>query len=223
MSSRPPGTCARSAPASRRWPRWTRPSCSSPRRSCGHRSSWSARSPRSGKLPVVLFTAGGIATPADAAMMMQLGRRGRVRRLRHLQVRRPGPAGGRDRAGHHLPRRPRRDRQGQPRSGRGDGRASTWRRCRRPSGSRPAAGERAPHRGAGPPGRRPRAPGRAARAGCRGRDRAAARGTGRGRRPGPPRWRVHHHGQAGAPASTCSNRCAPPSAAACRCTARAPG
>ena len=28
---------------------------------------------RSGRLPVVLFTAGGIATPADAAMMMQLG------------------------------------------------------------------------------------------------------------------------------------------------------
>ncbi|MGO4245180.1 pyridoxal 5'-phosphate synthase lyase subunit PdxS, partial [Janibacter sp. RAF20_2_2] len=30
----------------------------------------------SGKLPVVLFTAGGIATPADAAMMMQLGAEG---------------------------------------------------------------------------------------------------------------------------------------------------
>ena len=28
------------------------------------------------KLPVVLFTAGGIATPADAAMMMQLGAEG---------------------------------------------------------------------------------------------------------------------------------------------------
>ena len=28
---------------------------------------------RNGRLPVVLFTAGGIATPADAAMMMQLG------------------------------------------------------------------------------------------------------------------------------------------------------
>ena len=28
---------------------------------------------REGKLPVVMFTAGGIATPADAAMMMQLG------------------------------------------------------------------------------------------------------------------------------------------------------
>ena len=26
-----------------------------------------------GALPVVLFTAGGVATPADAAMMMQLG------------------------------------------------------------------------------------------------------------------------------------------------------
>ncbi|MFM2277706.1 MAG: hypothetical protein RIT12_1102, partial [Actinomycetota bacterium] len=28
---------------------------------------------RTGKLPVVLFTAGGIATPADAALMMQMG------------------------------------------------------------------------------------------------------------------------------------------------------
>ncbi len=31
---------------------------------------------RNGKLPVVLFTAGGIATPADAAMMMQHGAEG---------------------------------------------------------------------------------------------------------------------------------------------------
>jgi pyridoxal 5'-phosphate synthase pdxS subunit len=31
---------------------------------------------RTGTLPVVLFTAGGIATPADAAMMMQLGAEG---------------------------------------------------------------------------------------------------------------------------------------------------
>jgi pyridoxal 5'-phosphate synthase pdxS subunit len=31
---------------------------------------------RAGKLPVVLFTAGGIATPADAAMMVQLGAEG---------------------------------------------------------------------------------------------------------------------------------------------------
>ncbi|PKQ26204.1 MAG: pyridoxal 5'-phosphate synthase lyase subunit PdxS [Actinobacteria bacterium HGW-Actinobacteria-4] len=31
---------------------------------------------KTGKLPVVMFTAGGIATPADAAMMMQLGAEG---------------------------------------------------------------------------------------------------------------------------------------------------
>jgi pyridoxal 5'-phosphate synthase pdxS subunit len=31
---------------------------------------------RAGKLPVVMFVAGGIATPADAAMMMQLGAEG---------------------------------------------------------------------------------------------------------------------------------------------------
>jgi pyridoxal 5'-phosphate synthase pdxS subunit len=31
---------------------------------------------RDGKLPVVLFCAGGIATPADAALMMQLGAEG---------------------------------------------------------------------------------------------------------------------------------------------------
>ena len=42
----------------------------------GATTSWSPRSPRPGKLPVVLFTAGGIATPADAAMMMQLGAEG---------------------------------------------------------------------------------------------------------------------------------------------------
>src|SRR5690606_19088520 len=31
---------------------------------------------QAGRLPVVLFTAGGIATPSDAAMMMQLGAEG---------------------------------------------------------------------------------------------------------------------------------------------------
>ena len=31
---------------------------------------------REGKLPVVLFCAGGIATPADASLMMQLGAEG---------------------------------------------------------------------------------------------------------------------------------------------------
>ena len=49
-------------------------------------------------------------------------RRGRVRRLRHLQVRQPGAARGGDRQGHHVLRRPRRDRQGLPRPGRSHGR-----------------------------------------------------------------------------------------------------
>lgn len=75
-----------------------------------------------GKLPVVMFTAGGIATPADAAMMMQARCRGRVRRLGHLQVRQPGAARRRDRQGDDVLRRPRRDREGLARPGRGDGR-----------------------------------------------------------------------------------------------------
>ena len=40
------------------------------------RCSSSARSPRDGRLPVVLFCAGGIATPADASLVMQLGAEG---------------------------------------------------------------------------------------------------------------------------------------------------
>ncbi len=43
--------------------------------------------------------------------------RGRVRRLGHLQVRRPGGARRRDRQGHHLLRRPRRAREGVARVG----------------------------------------------------------------------------------------------------------
>ena len=59
-------------------------------------------------LPVTLFTAGGgIATPADAAMMMQPGARGRVRRLGIFCPETPSSGCG-DREGHHLLRRPRR-------------------------------------------------------------------------------------------------------------------
>ena len=75
-----------------------------------------------GKLPVVMFTAGGIATPADAAMMMQLGAEGVFVGSGHLQVRQPGRARRGDRQGHHLLRRPGHHRQGVPRPGRGDGR-----------------------------------------------------------------------------------------------------
>ena len=75
-----------------------------------------------GKLPVVLFTAGGIATPADAAMMMQLGAEGVFVGSGHLQVRQPRAAGRGDREGHDVLRRPRRGREGLPRPRRGDGR-----------------------------------------------------------------------------------------------------
>ncbi len=75
-----------------------------------------------GKLPVVLFTAGGIATPADAAMMMQLGAEGVFVGLGHLQVGQPGRARRGDRQGHDVLRRPRRHRQGLAWPGRGHGR-----------------------------------------------------------------------------------------------------
>ncbi len=43
------------------------------RRSSARRSSWSSTSHEHGRLPVPNFSAGGIATPADAALVMQLG------------------------------------------------------------------------------------------------------------------------------------------------------
>ncbi len=43
-----------------------------PRRSA-RRTNWCVETRELGRLPVVNFAAGGIATPADAALMMQLG------------------------------------------------------------------------------------------------------------------------------------------------------
>ena len=53
--------------------RWTRTSCTPPPRSIAAPTTWSKLVAEQGRLPVVTFTAGGLATPADAAMMMQLG------------------------------------------------------------------------------------------------------------------------------------------------------
>ena len=61
-------------------------------------TNWFAWSRKTGKLPVPNFSAGGIATPADAALMMQLGRRGRLRRLRHLHEGARHSAGRRERS-----------------------------------------------------------------------------------------------------------------------------
>ena len=78
---------------------------------------------RLGSLPVVLFTAGGIATPADAAMMMQLGADGVFVGSGIFKSGSGGDAGGRAQAGHrHRARdaslqRARRHRRGDPRPG----------------------------------------------------------------------------------------------------------
>ena len=48
-------------------------SCLPRRRSTGHRTSSVRWVAENGRLPVVTFTAGGIATPADASLGMQLG------------------------------------------------------------------------------------------------------------------------------------------------------
>ena len=56
-----PAQCGRRASSSR----W--------RRTSRRRSRSSKRSPQTGKLPVPLFCAGGISTPADASLVLQLG------------------------------------------------------------------------------------------------------------------------------------------------------
>ena len=93
-----------------------------------------------GKLPVVNFVAGGISTPADAALVMQLGVGGRVRRLRASSRARIRP-GWRTRSSRRRPtsttRRssPRSRRASAPRCG-----ASRWKPSRSRSASRSAAG-----------------------------------------------------------------------------------
>ena len=74
-----------------------------------------------GRLPVVNFAAGGVATPADAALMMQLGADGVFRRLGHLQVRRPGEKGQGNRGSHHPLQRPEHPRRCIQGPGRADG------------------------------------------------------------------------------------------------------
>jgi putative intracellular protease/amidase len=76
----------------------------------------------SGRLPVVLFTAGGIATPADAAMMMQLGADGVFVGSGIFKSGDPARRGQGDRRGDHLLPRPGDRGQGVARARRADGR-----------------------------------------------------------------------------------------------------
>ena len=93
-----------------------RPSCSTGPSASRPPSRWCRRSPRPAGCRCPLFCAGGIATPADAALAMQLGAEVGVRRLGHLQVERPGAAGQGHRRGHHPLPRSAHPGQGQPRA-----------------------------------------------------------------------------------------------------------
>ena len=73
-----------------------------------------------GELPVPLFCAGGIATPADAALGHAARRASRVRGQRDLQERRPADHGQGDRRGHHPLHRRHHRGQGVTRARRGD-------------------------------------------------------------------------------------------------------
>ena len=90
------------------WAKQLRPRCRSSR-----------SSPSQGVLPVPLFCAGGIATPADAALAMQLGAEAVFVGSGIFKSRRPGAAGEGDRRGDHALRRRRRS---SPRSAAGSAR-----------------------------------------------------------------------------------------------------
>ena len=76
-----------------------------------------------GRLPVVNFVAGGISTPSDAALVMQLGAEGVFVGLRDLQERGSGPDGQRDRPGDDALRGPEDHRRGLEGPGGADARA----------------------------------------------------------------------------------------------------
>ena len=110
-----------------------------------------------GRLPVVTFTAGGIATPADAALMMQLGADGVFVGSGIFKSGDPAATAARDRQGDDALRRP---------ADRGRGLVSAsarrWRQGDRRAGPSRACSRRAA--GSAPADRRPRASGRLPRA-----------------------------------------------------------
>ena len=93
-----------------------------------------------GKLPVVNFVAGGISHPGRRGARHAARRRGRLRRLGHLQERGSGPDGERDRPGDDPLRRPEDHRRGLARAWAPRCAASPSRRSPSRSGSPSAAG-----------------------------------------------------------------------------------
>ena len=185
-----------------------------------------------GKLPVVLFVAGGVATPADAAMMMQLGADGVFVGSGIFKSGNPAERAAAivkattfydDAEGH-------RRRVARPR--RGDGRhqrhrprrTAPPRRARLVAAHGPIAERVEPT-----PRRRPRPPGGRARARARADELGADVGPGpparrarRGRRARDPRRRVQRHRQALARLRHAASRSGTRSRRACRSTAPAP-
>ncbi len=124
-------------------------SCRRPPRSCGRRSTSSREVAETGWLPVPLFCAGGIATPADAALTMQLGAEGNFVGSGIFKSEDPERARPRDRRGDDPLRRPRARRGRLDRARRADARRR-HRRARRSGRAAPA-----PRGLAGLAGRRP--------------------------------------------------------------------
>ena len=94
-----------------------------------------------GRLPVVNFAAGGVATPADAALMMQLGAEGVFVGSGIFKSDDPERAGQGHRQGGHPLQRPRDRRRGLARPGRGDARPGHPRSWPRRSCWPPGGGE----------------------------------------------------------------------------------
>ena len=92
------------------------------RRSCARRSTSSRRSPSAASCRSRCSAPGGIATPADAALVMQLGAQSVFVGSGIFKSSDPVEARPRDRRGDHALRRRRHRRQGLARSGRGDAR-----------------------------------------------------------------------------------------------------
>ena len=96
-----------------------------------------------GKLPVVNFSAGGIATPADAALMMQLGCDGNFVGSGIFKSNDPLGVREGDRRGDDLLRQARGHRRGERRARARRCPVSMLRRCRPGSCSQPEVGETA--------------------------------------------------------------------------------
>ena len=98
---------------------------------CRRRSNWWNGWREHGKLPVPNFSAGGIATPADAALVMQLGAEAVFVGSGIFKSSDPEARAQRHREGGHVLQRSGEAARSQRRAGHGDAGSATSRRCRK--------------------------------------------------------------------------------------------